>query len=272
MSKETRVTSSTGGQKGSKIERYDLIPTGPLRALAVHFGKGARKYDDGQWRKGYPWSLTTSALMRHLEAWREGLDFDVCSNDPEGCKFTDNDGNPYEPSEPDTCYNHTGSHHLDAVMWHAFVAREFVETHPEHDDRYATVLRREQEAAEDQEAAEEYYEHTLATLVRLAENPRFISIPAGGDVKPFTDLGAMWTLPEEGAKFGVFEDFDVEAHQQALRSWSDETITLHLEGVNVDAMRLMLGLPLREPRFVVGVETEDLDPLGLINEAFQTRD
>lgn len=176
MSAETRVTSSTGGQKGSKIERYDLIPTMPLRALAVHFGKGARKYADGQWRKGYPWSLSISALMRHLEEFREGRDYDVCSNDPVGCKFTDNDGNPYEPTEADTCYNHTGSHHLDAVMWQAFVLREFVEVHPEHDDRHSTLLAREAEAATaaDQESAENYYEETLRRLAASAAAPQWI--------------------------------------------------------------------------------------------------
>ena len=185
MSKETRVTSSTGGQKGSKIERYDLIPTRPLRWLAVHFGKGARKYDDGQWRQGYPWSLTTSALMRHLEAFREGQDYDVCSNDPEGCKFTDNDGNPYEPVEPDTCYNHTGSHHIDAVMWHSFVLREFIETHPEHDDRYSTVLARQEaeeylgEMPNDDDDEEPYVLERLAALMAMPrmwfipETPRF---------------------------------------------------------------------------------------------------
>lgn len=137
MSAETRTTSSTGGQKGSKIERYDLVPPGPLRALATHFGRGAAKYADNQWRKGYPWSLTISALMRHLEAFREGLDYDVCSNDvPEACSFITNEGEPFEPTLPDTCYNHTGSHHVDAVMWHSFVLREFIDTHPEHDDRY----------------------------------------------------------------------------------------------------------------------------------------
>jgi hypothetical protein len=252
VSAETRTTSSTGGQKGVKIERYDLIPVGPLRALAVHFGKGARKYDDGQWRKGYEWSKTISALMRHLEAFREGLDYDVCSNDPEGCKFVDNDGNPYEPTEPDTCYNHTGSHHLDAVMWHSFVLREFVDTHPEHDDRHSTVLRRQQEA----EQADRDME------IVFGVNPRFIHIPAGGDIRPATGLERweqMWAIPEE-PKFGVFEDYDIEAMQQSMQTWADETITLTVQNTPLETLRLAFGLPLHSPaRFVVGIEgTEDL--------------
>jgi len=133
---ETRTTSSTGGQKGVKIERYDLIPVGPLRALARLYGLGARKYAEHNWRNGYEYGKSISSLMRHLEEWREGRDYDVCSNDPTGCRHTDLEGHPFETLLPDTCFNHTGAHHLDAVAWHAFGLREFVDTHPEHDDRY----------------------------------------------------------------------------------------------------------------------------------------
>lgn len=113
-----------------------MIPIGPLVKLAEHFGKGARKYDVHQWRKGYEWSKSYSAMQRHGTAFWGGLDYDVCSNDPDGCLHITADGEPFEPLEPDTCYNHTGSHHLTAFAWHAFVLLEFTETHPEHDDRY----------------------------------------------------------------------------------------------------------------------------------------
>lgn len=133
---EERTTSSTGGQKGVKLQRFDLIPVGPLTRLAEHFGKGARKYAPHQWRKGYEWSKSYSAAQRHWTEFWAGKDYDVCSNDPDGCSFVTADGEEYIPTEFDTCYNHTGSHHLDAAMWHAMVLREMVETHPEHDDRY----------------------------------------------------------------------------------------------------------------------------------------
>lgn len=133
---EIRVTSSTGGEKGVKLERFDLIPVGPLTELARHFGKGARKYDDHQWRKGYEWSKSYSAIMRHLTAFWDGFDLDVCSNDPEGCLHITADGDDFLPIFADTCYNHTGSNHLVAVAWHAFVLLEFYERFPQHDDRY----------------------------------------------------------------------------------------------------------------------------------------
>ena len=40
---EVRITSPTGGQKGQKIERFDLIPIKPLTGLARVYGKGAAK-------------------------------------------------------------------------------------------------------------------------------------------------------------------------------------------------------------------------------------
>ena len=133
---ETRTTSSTGGQKGVKLARFDLIPAGPLRELAEHYGKGARKYDSHQWRKGYEWSKSIGAIGRHFNDFMAGRDYDVCSNDPEGCSFVTAEGEPFEPTEPDTCYNHTGSHHMAAVAWHSFLLLEFKDTHPGHDDRF----------------------------------------------------------------------------------------------------------------------------------------
>lgn len=163
---EERTTSSTGGQKGVKLARFDLIPAGPLLRLAEHFGKGAKKYAEHQWREGYEWSKSYSAIQRHLNAFWMGLDYDICANEPDNCALKTDDGivvpynmhqmrkvlsaaydgvayeigtllfKPEYEYEDNTCYNHTGSHHLDCVMWHSFVMREFVETHPHHDDRY----------------------------------------------------------------------------------------------------------------------------------------
>lgn len=89
---ETRVTDpTTGGEKGQKLARFSLIPSEFLWALAEHFGKGAQKYADRNWEKGYKWSLTVDALSRHLHQFLQGE-----THDPE-----------------------TGSHHLIAVAWHA---------------------------------------------------------------------------------------------------------------------------------------------------------
>lgn len=105
---EVRTTSRTGGEKGVKSARFDLIPVGALTALAEHYGVGAEKYDENQWRKGYEWSKSYAALQRHLTAWWGGEDIDA----------------------------ETGSSHLAAVAWHSFTLLTFIHEQPDFDDRF----------------------------------------------------------------------------------------------------------------------------------------
>lgn len=91
-SAEQRVVDAhTGGEKGQKLARFSLIPREFLWALAEHYGRGACKYEDRNWERGYKWSLSVDALDRHLTAWLLGEDDD----------------------------QETGSSHLVAVAWHA---------------------------------------------------------------------------------------------------------------------------------------------------------
>lgn len=85
------VDPKSGGEKGSKLQRFSLIPPEAEWALAEHYGKGSLKYADRNWEKGYKWSLSYDALRRHLGQWVSGESYDT----------------------------ETGSHHLIAVAWHA---------------------------------------------------------------------------------------------------------------------------------------------------------
>lgn len=105
---EVRSVSSTGGEKGTKDARFDLIPADALHQLAEHYGFGARKYADNQWRKGYEWSKSYAAMQRHLNAWWGGEDID----------------------------EETGSSHIAAAAWHCFTLLTFIKEFPEFDDRY----------------------------------------------------------------------------------------------------------------------------------------
>ena len=69
---EVRVTSETGGQKGRKPQRMDLLPPEALLALSEVYGMGADKYDDHNYLKGYDWSLSFGALLRHVMAAENG--------------------------------------------------------------------------------------------------------------------------------------------------------------------------------------------------------
>lgn len=100
---ETRVVDpTTGGAKGQKLARFDMIPPDVLIELAEHFGKGEAKYpsdDTGlpNWQRGYNWRLSVAALNRHIKQFEDGEDADV----------------------------ETGSSHLIAAMWHLIALRWF---------------------------------------------------------------------------------------------------------------------------------------------------
>lgn len=100
---EVRVVDpKTGGEKGSKLARFDLIPPDVLWELAEHYGKGAVKYppnkdDVSNWQLGYNWRLSIAALERHLTQFKMGEDHDA----------------------------ETGTSHLVSIVWHAIALRWF---------------------------------------------------------------------------------------------------------------------------------------------------
>lgn len=85
------VDPKTGGEKGAKLARFSLIPPEFLWELASHYGRGARKYADRNWEKGYKWTLSCDALERHLTQFKMGEWLD----------------------------QETGTPHIIAVAWHA---------------------------------------------------------------------------------------------------------------------------------------------------------
>lgn len=115
---EVRVVASTGGEKGSKPQRFDLIPVRPLWLLAELYGRGAAKYEERNWERGYPWHLSFAAAQRHMWKFWMGEDIDA-----------------HLPDCPDDCASHTGLPHPICAVFHMFGLVEFLETHPEQDDR-----------------------------------------------------------------------------------------------------------------------------------------
>lgn len=116
---EVRTTSSTGGQKGVKAERIDLVPPLPLLVVSRLYAAGAEKYAEHNWRKGYEWSKSYASLQRHAMAFWSGQDLDE-----------------HEPDCPPDCTNHTEQPHLASVIFHAMALIQFTQDHPEFDDRY----------------------------------------------------------------------------------------------------------------------------------------
>jgi hypothetical protein len=106
------VDPKTGGKKGQKIERYDLIPFTAMEELARVYGKGAQKYDDFNWLKGYSWGLSIGAMLRHISAFARG-----------------------EDKDPDD-----GLHHLAHAAWHCFTLMVFQAEKRGTDTRFPRIL------------------------------------------------------------------------------------------------------------------------------------
>ena len=56
--------------------RLDLVAPDLLDALGRVLEFGARKYDAWSWMRGKAWSRDYAAVLRHLNAWWGGEDFD----------------------------------------------------------------------------------------------------------------------------------------------------------------------------------------------------
>lgn len=108
MSEEVRSVSSSGAEKGTKPARYDLLPVEALEKVARHYGVGASKYADHNWRKGYEWSKSYAALQRHANAFWSGEDLDEETNSP----------------------------HMAAVAFHALTLLTYMDEQRSFDDRY----------------------------------------------------------------------------------------------------------------------------------------
>jgi len=103
------TNEKTGGQKGVKTERCELVPVEPLLELARHYGIGGLKYDDDNWTKGYDWKFSYGALQRHAQAWWGGEEWTVEV-------FI----NRHTGEEVSVTVNH-----MIAVAWHAFALYYF---------------------------------------------------------------------------------------------------------------------------------------------------
>jgi hypothetical protein len=107
---ETRVTDPvTGGQKNQKLAQLGAVDPLSLLELAKVAGFGSQKYERLNYLKGFKWSLSYDAMMRHLLAYQSGE-----NDDPE-----------------------SGLPHLAHAMWHCSALLSFLLRDLGTDDRPA---------------------------------------------------------------------------------------------------------------------------------------
>lgn len=118
MTAEVRIINEqTGGEKGRKAQRFELLPWEELGDVAELYAFGAEKYSDHNWRKGFDWSLSYGAMLRHAALFWEGEETDA----------------------------ETGCSHLTSVVFHALALMYFGKEHRALDDRFATQRLRQQD-------------------------------------------------------------------------------------------------------------------------------
>lgn len=67
---------STGARRDQKSGkgRFDLLPPATIKALAIHFQKGAEKYAARNWEKGIAVSEYVDSGLRHAFQFLDGMD------------------------------------------------------------------------------------------------------------------------------------------------------------------------------------------------------
>ena len=105
---------SIDAEQGTDAKRFNdgkvpmhLLPLWLLEDLAIHYGKGAEKYDPWNWLQGGSTDTCFGALMRHLTEWQAGQDLD----------------------------EETQTHHMCAVAWNALALLHGYKMGVDRDDR-----------------------------------------------------------------------------------------------------------------------------------------
>lgn len=106
------VVASSGARKGTKMSQIGFIDPVALYELGKVAGLGIEKYDKYNYLKGYDWSLSYNACMRHLQQMWSGEDYDKESGLP----------------------------HATHAAWHALALTSFMMRNLGNDDRFKGCL------------------------------------------------------------------------------------------------------------------------------------
>ena len=107
-----KTEKGTGKRYNQGKTQLDLIPPFVIEELGKVLTFGAEKYDRNNYRKGMAWSKVIDSLMRHLNSFRAGEDFD-----PE-----------------------SGLLHLSHILTNTAFLLEYTRIYPQGDDRVKKYL------------------------------------------------------------------------------------------------------------------------------------
>jgi hypothetical protein len=112
MGSDRRIIDGGGLRFNEGKTQIDLIPPDVIEGLGKVLTFGADKYDKNNYRRGMKWSNVINSLLRHINAFRAGEDFD----------------------------KESGLLHLDHAMCNLVFLREFMRIYPQGDDRLHKYL------------------------------------------------------------------------------------------------------------------------------------
>jgi hypothetical protein len=104
-----------------------------MMELAKVYGFGELKYDRFNYLKGYPWSLSIDALLRHLLSFMAGEDRDLCTAHPNLPPIHDWIKADEATGEPGC--DGSGLLHSAHIAWHALALTAFAQRGIGTDDR-----------------------------------------------------------------------------------------------------------------------------------------
>lgn len=204
--KEVRTASASGGEKGVKKQRYELIPPLPLMEVARLYGRGARKYAAHNFRRGYEWSKSFGALQRHVNLFWSGEDID----------------------------QEMGLHHLTAVAWHAIALTEFQAVHTLYDDRPTGQNRPDRDTVTLGHYEEPFQHIDLELAPATEDGSGLLSDRNPDDLEPRYDLIPARPLAELAEAYGLLRSVPQDIPWSSLYARIQEHAALFWAGEDRD--------------------------------------
>jgi len=230
---EVRSVSSTGGQKGVKVQAYDKIPPNALTELAKLYGVGARKYADHNFRRGYEWAKSYASFQRHSNLFWSGEDIDL----------------------------EMGVSHMASAAWHGFALTEFFYTFQRFDNRPVAPDAVQHGFEVGVIESIEYPAKHVDLIKRPKSNPepRFDLIP----LRPLAELARFYG-EDQGTpvtnKGNAWSDDYAKLQEYALRFWAGENInpvsghlnSTHITHHALNLIELAQRFPEYDDRLIIG--------------------
>lgn len=142
--KENSNDKGDGLRKNSGKIRYDLVPSFAQEQFAGVLTKGAEKYAPRNWERGMNWTTVLASMMRHVEAFKRGEDYD-----PE-----------------------TGLLHTAHIMCNAAFLTEYYKIFPQGDDRPVGLIKRPRVGLDIDEVLADWVSHWMKHF-NIKERPGF---------------------------------------------------------------------------------------------------